>query len=342
MEKHDLGLKAAIAGAAIPRSAYVFIPASEARKDVEALLSVFLEIAPNPSGESSATTPSMPERTDPRKVVKKAPHAAAALGAVVLVPSLGGDGTARGFGIILPSPSRVLKAAVELFPTRRFLQALAATFGRGMLSFAISLPAGVVVGLASGLSPAFRAVVSPALTVIRATPVLALILILLIWLPSWAVPVFAAVLMAFPVIVSDVQQGVLSVDSGLLEMARLFRLRRRDLVWSVYAPSVAPYLESSAYATLGLVWKVVVAGEVLSQPAKALGTGCRAPGCIWRPRRSSLGAAAGIFLCALSDAALRSSRPERNGMRYVLDRIGKSFDSLRVLDGFSLEFPRGR
>lgn len=50
VEKHDLGLKAAIASAAIPRSAYVFVPARAARPDVEALLSVFLSIAPKSIG----------------------------------------------------------------------------------------------------------------------------------------------------------------------------------------------------------------------------------------------------------------------------------------------------
>lgn len=50
VEKHDLGLKAAVAAAAIPRSAYVFIPAPEARADVEALLAVFLRIAPKSIG----------------------------------------------------------------------------------------------------------------------------------------------------------------------------------------------------------------------------------------------------------------------------------------------------
>jgi len=45
-EKHDLGLKAPIASKAIPRSAYVFVRAPEARSAVEALLSVFLETAP--------------------------------------------------------------------------------------------------------------------------------------------------------------------------------------------------------------------------------------------------------------------------------------------------------
>ncbi len=46
VEKHDLGLKAAIAAKAIPRSAYVYTPAYAARSAVEALLKVFLELAP--------------------------------------------------------------------------------------------------------------------------------------------------------------------------------------------------------------------------------------------------------------------------------------------------------
>jgi NitT/TauT family transport system substrate-binding protein len=50
VEKLDLGLKAAIAARAIPLSAYVFTPAPEARRSVEALLGVFLESAPSSVG----------------------------------------------------------------------------------------------------------------------------------------------------------------------------------------------------------------------------------------------------------------------------------------------------
>ena len=46
VEKQELGLKAGIAAKAIPRSAYVFTAAPEARGAVEALLGVFLELAP--------------------------------------------------------------------------------------------------------------------------------------------------------------------------------------------------------------------------------------------------------------------------------------------------------
>jgi NitT/TauT family transport system substrate-binding protein len=46
VEKHELGLKAPVTAAAIPRSNYVFIPAAEARPSLEALYRAFLEFAP--------------------------------------------------------------------------------------------------------------------------------------------------------------------------------------------------------------------------------------------------------------------------------------------------------
>lgn len=49
-EKHDLGLKAAVAAAAIPASKYVFETALEARREIEGILSVFLEAAPGSVG----------------------------------------------------------------------------------------------------------------------------------------------------------------------------------------------------------------------------------------------------------------------------------------------------
>jgi NitT/TauT family transport system substrate-binding protein len=46
VEKHDMGLRAQVAAAAIPRSNYVFIPAVEARPSLEALYRAFLEFSP--------------------------------------------------------------------------------------------------------------------------------------------------------------------------------------------------------------------------------------------------------------------------------------------------------
>jgi NitT/TauT family transport system substrate-binding protein len=50
VEKHDLGLRAPVVAAAIPRSNYVYIPAAAARPSLESLYRVFLEFAPQSIG----------------------------------------------------------------------------------------------------------------------------------------------------------------------------------------------------------------------------------------------------------------------------------------------------
>ena len=51
VEKHDLGLRASIAAAAIPKSSYVFIPAARARPSLEELFRVFMENDPVSIGD---------------------------------------------------------------------------------------------------------------------------------------------------------------------------------------------------------------------------------------------------------------------------------------------------
>jgi NitT/TauT family transport system substrate-binding protein len=46
VEKYELGLRAPVVAAAVPRSNYVFIPAQEARPSLEALYKTFLEFSP--------------------------------------------------------------------------------------------------------------------------------------------------------------------------------------------------------------------------------------------------------------------------------------------------------
>ncbi len=50
VERYNLGIKAPVAAAAIPRSSYVFIPAPQARSSLESLFQAFLEYAPQSIG----------------------------------------------------------------------------------------------------------------------------------------------------------------------------------------------------------------------------------------------------------------------------------------------------
>lgn len=209
---------------------------------------------------------------------------------------------AIGADIILPAPERVLSTLVDIASDDGFAAALSATALRGLVSFGVSMALGVSLGFAAGVSDRFRAMLGPILTVTRATPVLAIILLAMIWFPSGVVPVFSAVVMAFPVAVADVAAGVRSADPRLLDMAKSFGVPPGDVASRIRFPSAAPHLASAARNAIGLSWKVVVAGEVLSQPARAVGTGMQNARIMLETAEVFAWAAVGVLLCALSDA----------------------------------------
>ena len=178
-----------------------------------------------------------------------------------------------GLEIIIPSPERVAARFIAFLANAAFWQALGATLVRGLVGFGISCATGLLIGFLIGFNRTAESLLSPVMTVIRSTPILAIILIALIWFSSDFVPIFSCFLMSFPVIASTLAEGVRQTDRRLIEMARLYRVPDGRLIRSLYLPSLFPYFTAAASSALGLCWKVVVAAEVISQPIHAIGTG---------------------------------------------------------------------
>ncbi len=177
-----------------------------------------------------------------------------------------------GAEIILPSPEKTVIKTITIFGEPEFYSAVSSTVLRGLAGFFISACLGVAVGLAAGSNGTVRTLISPVLSVIRTTPVMSVVLIALIWFHSSLVPVFVTLLIAFPIICGNVIEGVRGVDKKLLEMAAVFTVRRDKVVRELIVPSLFPYLIAGASTALGITWKVVVAAEILSRPAQAIGS----------------------------------------------------------------------
>ena len=175
-------------------------------------------------------------------------------------------------GLILPGPIAVFKAMGTLLKTPAFYRAFAYTFGRVILSFAVSVLLGTVLGILCGLSSFARDFFELPLAIIRATPVVAFILIALFWFKSGTVPVFVSVLMTLPIMTTAVTNGFYKSDTQLLGMAQTFCFTKRQVFRYIQLPSLIPFLLNGMVSTFGLTWKVVAAGEVLSLPKNAAGT----------------------------------------------------------------------
>ena len=203
--------------------------------------------------------------------------------------------------IILPQPELVIRELVHLTQSDSFITIVYGTIQRGIYAFVIAMVLGVLIGIFSFLLPAFSIIIHPFMTLIRATPVVALILLALIWFPSTFVPVFSAILMSFPVITTSIYTGLSSVDMQYVEMMKAYRFLPLDRIRYLYIPTLKPFFFTAMHNTLSLTWKVVIAGEILSQPVFAIGTEMNNARIMLETPKVFAWVLCGIFLCAASD-----------------------------------------
>ena len=66
--------------------------------------------------------------------------------------------------------------------------------------------------------------------------------------------------------------GMKSVDPSLVEMAEFYKVGRRRIIREVYVPAIAPFIYSGISSAIGIGWRAIIVGEVLSQPKYGIGT----------------------------------------------------------------------
>ena len=173
---------------------------------------------------------------------------------------------------ILPSPGKTFMTVIRLFADPDFFSVAGMTIIRGLIGFLISAFLGLALGVIAGMSPGFNAFLNPVLVTVRSVPVIAIILLALIWFNPGSVPVFIAFLTMFPFICTNVIDGIRSVDKDIIEMARFYRISRRRIISEVYIPAIMPFVISGASSAMGIGWRAIIIGEVLSQPKYGIGT----------------------------------------------------------------------
>ena len=173
---------------------------------------------------------------------------------------------------IMPGPWATLSATLRLFAEKDFLLVVGNTLLRGLIGFAIALVLGVGLGIWAGVNEKFEAFLKPWIVVMRSIPVVAFILLALIWFKSGSVPVFIGILTMFPMICTNVIEGIRNVDGKLVEMAKFYQISEKRIIREVYVPAIAPFVVSGISSAFGIGWRAIVIGEVLSQPEFGIGS----------------------------------------------------------------------
>lgn len=173
--------------------------------------------------------------------------------------------------LLLPSPIQVLKSLTLLMGKFYFWKSVLSSVVRVIIGIFLSVIVGILLGLTAGLNKFFEELLEPLIITVKATPVISIIIIALVWFSSSNVVIFTAILICFPIVYTNVIQGVKSIDKSLIQMAAVFKVKRKYVLKDIYLPSIKNYIVSGILMCMGIGWKVSVASEVLSIPRYSIG-----------------------------------------------------------------------
>jgi NitT/TauT family transport system permease protein len=165
----------------------------------------------------------------------------------------------------IPGPLSVASRALDLLKDGTLVQDALASLRRVFLGFALGTLLAIPVGFLMGWYPVARGLLEPYVQFFRTIPPLAIIPLAIVLMGIGETPkVFVIFLAAFLSCVVAAFQGVVDVDSTLVNAARVLGAPDRVIFLKVVIPAATPFLLVGMRIGLGSAWATVVAAELIA------------------------------------------------------------------------------
>ncbi len=178
---------------------------------------------------------------------------------------------ALGRAIVLPTPHAVFGKLLSLLGTADFWLACLGSVCRIFVGLLLGILIGVALASLCAVSRLVNAIFAPLVSVIKATPVASIIILMLFVMAKGAVPMVAALLMVIPIVFGNVKKGIAAVPQDRAEVATIYELTLFKRLKYLLLPSVLPYFSAACRSALGLAWKAGIAAEVICYPRHSIG-----------------------------------------------------------------------
>jgi ABC-type nitrate/sulfonate/bicarbonate transport system permease component len=169
------------------------------------------------------------------------------------------------------SPSLIIEKLVQMIADGSIWPHVLASANIAALGFGLSVAVGVPLGLVMGRSPTIRATLEPFTTALNASPQVAFLPLLIIWLGIGIASKVALVFLgSFIIMVINTETGVAQVDRRLIETARSFMANERQILMKIVLPAALPYIIAGMRLGVGRALVMVVVAEIYAA-SKGLG-----------------------------------------------------------------------
>lgn len=165
---------------------------------------------------------------------------------------------------ILPSPLEVITSIVTGFQSGLFLQSTLASLARLAIGYAISLVAGMVLGLLIGRVSLIKETIGSLVLGLQALPSICWLPLAILWfgLDDQAI-IFVVIMGALFSITLGVESGVRNTSPVYLKAARNLGARGLSLYTQVIIPAAFPTVLNGLKQGWSFAWRSLMAGELI-------------------------------------------------------------------------------
>ncbi|MEM8571477.1 MAG: ABC transporter permease subunit [Pseudomonadota bacterium] len=182
--------------------------------------------------------------------------------------------TATGLAneLFLPAPGAVWDAFVKAVERGYQGNTLQVHVGISLLriltAFVAAVLVGVPLGIIMGLSKDARALLNPIIEFYRPLPPLGLYTLLVMWLGIGEESKFALLFLAgLPGIIITTTQAIWNIDPIYARASQALGANFWNLIWHVYLPAAGPTILAGMRISLGFIYTVLVAAEIVAATA---------------------------------------------------------------------------
>ena len=166
--------------------------------------------------------------------------------------------------IILPSVREMAVALYKIVVSGDFFKLIFTALKSFLTGLVLGISSGVMLAVLCYKLELLTVIISPAISILKATPIACVIVLLWVSLTVSQITVYATLIMVLPVVWQNVYNGLGSLDKNMIEVASVFKLGKWQKFKVLYVPTVLSYLIPAVITSIGLAWKAEIAAEIMT------------------------------------------------------------------------------
>ena len=169
-----------------------------------------------------------------------------------------------GNGYFMPGVSETAEALIKIVVSGEILKVISVALFRVISGLILGIVSGVIIAALCHRFELVNTLFSPIISIMKATPVACIIVLIWIRLNYTEIAIFVVVLMVLPIVWQNVYEAFETMDKSLIEVANVFKISARERLKILVIPSILSYLLPATVTAIGLAWKAEIAAEIMT------------------------------------------------------------------------------